>query len=172
MGFGVAALVCGIVGVFLALSPIVFVVGFPLGIGFGAIGIRRAKRAEATKRGMAITGLITGLIAVVIAIIAIARISSAVDSLNNDLNNGFLEVILVSCRLHPSGEHDQRRTKLAHPTFHVYDDKGGHYRWKLISSNGIETAMAAHHFASKQDARRACEELKDHIVNAEIAEDE
>lgn len=89
-GLGVAALVCGIVGLVLAVIPFLFVVGLPLGIlaiVFGGIGMRRAKRGEATNRGHAIAGLITGLIATVIAIIAIATISSAVDSLNNDLNN-------------------------------------------------------------------------------------
>lgn len=88
-GLGVAALVCGIVGLVLSVIPLLFVVGFPLGIlgvVFGAIGWRRGNRKEATNRGMAIAGLVTGLIAIVIAIIAIASIGSAVDSLNNDLN--------------------------------------------------------------------------------------
>jgi hypothetical protein len=54
--------------------------------------------------------------------------------------------------------------------FEVYDDKSGHYRWRLISSNGQETAMSAHHFASHADAKRACEALKEHVATAEIVE--
>jgi len=83
-------MVLGIVGLVLSVIPLLFVIGLPLGIlaiVFGAIGIRRATRGEATNRGQAITGLVTGLIAVVIAIIAVASIGSAIDSLNNDLNN-------------------------------------------------------------------------------------
>lgn len=59
---------------------------------------------------------------------------------------------------------------MSHAKFEIYDDKSDHYRWRLVSSNGKETAMAAHHFASKADAKRACEELKEHVPGAEIIE--
>ena len=87
-GLGVAALVCGIVGLVLSLIPLLFVVGLPLAIlaiVFGFVGMRRVKRGEATNRGMAITGVVTGLIALVIAIIAIASIGAAANDLDNEL---------------------------------------------------------------------------------------
>jgi uncharacterized protein YegP (UPF0339 family) len=59
---------------------------------------------------------------------------------------------------------------MPHAKFEIYDDKSDHYRWRLVSSNGQETATAAHHFASKEDAKRACEELKEHVAGAEIVE--
>jgi uncharacterized protein len=59
---------------------------------------------------------------------------------------------------------------MAEAKFEIYDDKSDHYRWRLVSSNGQETAMSAHHFASKADAKEACEHLKVHVPTAEIVE--
>lgn len=89
-GLGVAALVCGIVGVVIGLIPLLAVPALALGIlaiVFGAVGIRRVGRGEANNRGMAITGLITGLIALALAIYGFTVVNSAVNSLNDDLNN-------------------------------------------------------------------------------------
>lgn len=87
-GLGVAALCCGIVGMFIGLIPLAGIVAMPLGILaiiFGAVSIRRASRGEASK-GMAITGLIAGLAAVVLSIIGMVIFFSATNSLNDDLN--------------------------------------------------------------------------------------
>ncbi|PWJ51211.1 protein of unknown function [Quadrisphaera granulorum] len=70
-GIGIAALVLGI----LALLSGFFVIGGLFGlvaIVLGFIGTRRAKRGEATNRGMAITGIVLGALGVVGAVIAIA----------------------------------------------------------------------------------------------------
>jgi len=68
-GFGVAALVLGVVGILFAV--LFFPLGFVLalaGIGLGIAGLRRASKGEATNRGMAITGIALSVIALLIAI--------------------------------------------------------------------------------------------------------
>ena len=89
-GLGVAGMVCGIVGIVLAFIPFAFFIALPLGLlamVFGGIGIRRARRGEATNQGMAITGLITGLIALIVSIIAFAAMNSAINAVDNAVNN-------------------------------------------------------------------------------------
>ncbi len=54
--------------------------------------------------------------------------------------------------------------------FEIYEDKGGHYRWRLVSSNGQTTASAGESFASKSDAKRAAEGVKESAATAEIVE--
>jgi hypothetical protein len=87
-GLGVAALCCGIVGIFIGLIPLAGIIAMPLGILaiiFGAVSIRRASRGEASK-GMAIAGLITGVAALVLSIIGMVIFFSATNNLNNELN--------------------------------------------------------------------------------------
>jgi hypothetical protein len=70
-GFGVAALVLGILSVVTGL----FFLGGPLGlvaIILGVIGRGRAKRREATNGGMALAGIITGAIGVLLTGLVIA----------------------------------------------------------------------------------------------------
>lgn len=90
-GLGVAGMVCGIIGLVLGFIPlfgIFFAVPLGiLGVVFGAVGLRRAKRGEANNRGMAIAGLVTGILALVVGIILFAAIYSAANKLHNDLNN-------------------------------------------------------------------------------------
>lgn len=64
-GLGTTALVCGIVGAALCWVP---VLGFILGVlatTFGAIGLVKANKGEATNKGMAIAGLVLGVVALV-----------------------------------------------------------------------------------------------------------
>jgi hypothetical protein len=65
-GMAIAALVCGIVGVFL-----LEVILGPLAIIFGAIGLRRAN-AGGPNRGMAAAGLALGILDVVLFVALIA----------------------------------------------------------------------------------------------------
>ncbi len=70
-GLGIAALVLGV----LALLSGFFIIGGLFGlvaIVLGIIGARRAKRGEATNRGMAITGIILGVVGVLIAAVVFA----------------------------------------------------------------------------------------------------
>jgi hypothetical protein len=57
-GFGTAALVLGIIGLFLGPLSV-------LGIIFGAIGQRKADAGLANNRGLATAGLVTGIIGAV-----------------------------------------------------------------------------------------------------------
>lgn len=60
---------------------------------------------------------------------------------------------------------------MANAKFVIYQDKGEKYRWRLVAPNGQETAASGQHFASKYDAKRAAEEVKEHAGSAEIVEE-
>lgn len=66
-GFGIAALVCGIIGLFIG-----GIILGTLGIIFGGVSLGRHEKS----RGMGITGLVLGIVDVVIAIIVLAFIGS------------------------------------------------------------------------------------------------
>lgn len=55
--------------------------------------------------------------------------------------------------------------------FVIYADAGGHYRWKLVASNGQTTASSGEGFASKSNAREAAEGVKASAQAAEIVEE-
>jgi len=55
--------------------------------------------------------------------------------------------------------------------FVIYGDAGGHYRWKLVASNGQTTASSGESFASKSNAREAAERVKETAPSAEIVEE-
>ncbi|HEY1914710.1 MAG TPA: DUF4190 domain-containing protein [Streptosporangiaceae bacterium] len=69
-GLAIAALVCGIVGLF-----IFEIVLGPLAIIFGGLGLRNASRG-ASRRGFALAGLIIGIIDVLVFILFLAIASS------------------------------------------------------------------------------------------------
>jgi Domain of unknown function (DUF4190) len=77
-GLATAALVCGIVGLFI----FEFVLG-PLAIIFGAIGLSKANRGAAG-RAMALWGLILGIVDTALIILVIAVVSAH--------NNGFWHI--------------------------------------------------------------------------------
>ncbi len=54
--------------------------------------------------------------------------------------------------------------------FEIYADAGGSYRWRLVASNGQTVASSGESFASKANARRAAENVKDNAAKAEIVE--
>lgn len=60
---------------------------------------------------------------------------------------------------------------MANAKFVVYKDKSDHYRWRLVSSNGEETASSGQHFASHADAKRAAEGVKEHAATAEVVDE-
>ena len=55
--------------------------------------------------------------------------------------------------------------------FVVYKDKADKYRWRLVSSNGQETASSGQHFASHADAKRAAEHVKEHAATAVVVDE-
>lgn len=86
-GFAVTALVCGIIGAVLALIPLLFILGWALGLValiFGILGWRKANSdPTAGKKGMAIAGTILGVVAIGLGIAGAAII----DDVGEDLEN-------------------------------------------------------------------------------------
>jgi len=70
-GFGLTALITGIVGLLFGVLPFTFYLGIILGlvaVVFALLGRRRAKRGEATNGGQALAGLICGALALLAGI--------------------------------------------------------------------------------------------------------
>lgn len=67
-GFGIAALVLGVLSLFGVLTVLLGVVLGVLAIVFGLLGRRRARRGEADNGGMALAGLISGVIALLLSV--------------------------------------------------------------------------------------------------------
>ncbi|MFI8179532.1 DUF4190 domain-containing protein [Actinacidiphila glaucinigra] len=81
-GVGLTAMILGIVGAVLAISCFGAFLGLPLGIAAvvcGIVGLRIARRGEATNRPQALTGLILGIISVVLAGGMIALVVGGID---------------------------------------------------------------------------------------------
>ncbi|WP_393077639.1 DUF4190 domain-containing protein [Streptomyces sp. LN704] len=67
-GMGTAGLVVGIISaVVFCLWPVAFVLGV-LGVIFGVVGRRRARRGEATNPGQALAGIICGAVGIALSI--------------------------------------------------------------------------------------------------------
>ncbi len=52
--------------------------------------------------------------------------------------------------------------------FQIYRDAGGSYRWRLIAANGQNIASLGESFASKANAQRAAENVRDNAGKASI----
>ncbi len=73
-GLGVAALVLGLVGLLGGFIIPFSGLGSILAIIFGAIGLKRVKRGEATNRGMALWGMWLGIAGVALSFIVVVVI--------------------------------------------------------------------------------------------------
>ncbi len=73
-GYGVAALVLGIASIVTFWSFVGGVLFGVLGLVFGILGRRRAKRGEATNGGVALAGLITGAVGLAVTAVYILAI--------------------------------------------------------------------------------------------------
>ncbi len=85
-GWGITALVLGIVAVVFSFLPVMGVVAFvlgPLAVLFGIIGATR----KFAKKGAAIAGLVLGILSIIIAAIWMAVVSAAVSSADQALNS-------------------------------------------------------------------------------------
>lgn len=80
-GFGIAALVLGILAVVTSITVIGGVVLGILAIIFGALGRSRAKRGEADNGGVALAGLVLGVIGL---LASVALIAFGLSILNSD----------------------------------------------------------------------------------------
>ncbi|MBW1601567.1 DUF4190 domain-containing protein [Streptomyces sp. JJ66] len=70
-GFGIAALVLGIIAVLLFWTAIGGILLGLLAVIFGILGWRRKKRGEATNGGMSIIGLVLGAVAIIGSVIVL-----------------------------------------------------------------------------------------------------
>ncbi|MFC5721111.1 DUF4190 domain-containing protein [Streptomyces gamaensis] len=80
-GMGTAGLVCGIVGLVLSFMWPFWFFAFVLAvlaIVFGAVGRSRAKKGQATNRGVATSGLVLGIVAVVLLFAWIGLVAAGV----------------------------------------------------------------------------------------------
>jgi hypothetical protein len=68
-GFGVTALVTGIIGFVLSWIPVLNLILGVIATVFGAVGWRRVNRGAATNGGMAIAGLVLGILTLAITIV-------------------------------------------------------------------------------------------------------
>ncbi|WP_030617419.1 DUF4190 domain-containing protein [Streptomyces sclerotialus] len=91
-GLGVTALVLGVIGVLSGLIPFFFWLAGLLGLLaliFGLIGRGRAKRGQATNKGVALAGVLLGIAALVAsvigAVITFTAVKGAVDEINKSL---------------------------------------------------------------------------------------
>ncbi|MBT2505601.1 DUF4190 and DUF4352 domain-containing protein [Streptomyces sp. ISL-98] len=92
-GLGTAALILGIIGALSGLIPFLFWLAGILGIIaliMGLAGRGRAKRGEATNKGVALTGAILGLVSLIIsvvgAVILFKAVGDAVDEIDKATN--------------------------------------------------------------------------------------
>jgi hypothetical protein len=101
-GFGVAALVLGIIGVVFCWVPVLGLLLGLLALIFGIVGYARARG------GMSIAGAVLGGITVVIGIVVIAALGSAAESVSKELggppavpalptNNAERDVTITKC---------------------------------------------------------------------------
>lgn len=85
-GYGVTALVTGIIGIVLSWIPFVGFIGFILGliaVVFGALGWAKAHKGEISNPGVTKVGFFLGVAAVLISIIAWASFASQMDKTFN-----------------------------------------------------------------------------------------
>jgi uncharacterized protein YegP (UPF0339 family) len=56
------------------------------------------------------------------------------------------------------------------PTFEVYEDSAGEWRWRLLAPNGNIIADSGEGYVSKQGAKRGIESVKTHAPAASVVE--
>ena len=59
---------------------------------------------------------------------------------------------------------------MAKPKFQIYSDAAGRYRWRLKDADGEKVALSGDSFATRPEARRAAQLVKDTAPDAEIDE--
>ncbi|MEL5961126.1 DUF4190 domain-containing protein [Streptomyces sp. CLV115] len=105
-GLGIAALVLGVIGAVSGLIPFLFWLAGILGLIaliLGLSGRGRAKRGEATNKGMATFGAVLGLISLILAVVGAVITFKAVDDAVNDLNKAVSDTT-ASAKPKPGGD--------------------------------------------------------------------
>jgi len=87
-GMGTAGLVLGILAaVVFCLWPLAIVLGV-LGVIFGAVGRRKARRGEATNAGQALAGIICGAVGIALGIAVLVIVLVVPDDSGDDDSDG------------------------------------------------------------------------------------
>ncbi|MFF1646365.1 DUF4190 domain-containing protein [Streptomyces sp. NPDC058240] len=105
-GLGIAALVLGVIGAVSGLIPFLFWLAGILGLialVLGLAGRGRAKRGEATNKGMTTFGAVLGLISLILAVVGAVITFKAVDDAVNDLNKAVSDTT-ASAKPKPGGD--------------------------------------------------------------------
>jgi hypothetical protein len=109
-GFGVTALVLGIIGTVFGFIPLTFFIALPLGVigtVFGSFGLRRVSRKAADNKGVTIAGLVLSVIALILGIVGAVIVNRTVNHINNTVNgttSHASDVAISSCS--PNGQGD------------------------------------------------------------------
>ncbi|MFH8474729.1 DUF4352 domain-containing protein [Streptomyces sp. NPDC018000] len=88
-GLGISALILGVIGAVSGMIPFLFWLAGILGLIaliLGLAGRGRAKRGEATNKGVATFGAVLGLISLILAVVGVVITFKAVDDAVNDIN--------------------------------------------------------------------------------------
>ncbi|KMS92201.1 MmpS family transport accessory protein [Prauserella rugosa] len=86
-GLGTAGFVLGLLGLIFSPLPLVGIVAWPLvilGLILSLLGFFRAKRGEATNKGLALAGVVCSVIGLVICILWAAAFGKAVNDVNEE----------------------------------------------------------------------------------------
>jgi hypothetical protein len=89
-GFGITALILGIIGVLTGMIPLLFWLAAVLGIialVLGIIGARRAKQGYATNLRMSVIGAALGGITIVLSFIGILIVADAFEDIDDDYDS-------------------------------------------------------------------------------------
>lgn len=88
-GMGTASFVLGLLAALFSMIPIIGVIGWPLsilGLVFGILGIARARKGEATNKGLAIAGTVLASIGLVLCMAWTAAFGAAAEDIDRQLN--------------------------------------------------------------------------------------
>lgn len=98
-GFGMAALILGIIGVLTGLFPVLFWAAAVLGVialVLGIAGARRARQGVASNPRMSATGAVLGALAIVLSVIGILIIADVFEDDEDDGDDGYSAPSLIS----------------------------------------------------------------------------
>jgi hypothetical protein len=108
-GFGITALVVGLIGICIGLIPLFGLGAIIAGIVaviFGLLGFGRARRGVATNKKMSLTGTIAGLIAGALGIWGLVIVDNAVSDLGNSLKGAAPSVAAPAAPADPASGND------------------------------------------------------------------
>jgi hypothetical protein len=88
-GLGTAGFVLGLVGLVVAIIPIVGIVAWPmviLGLIFSIIGFSRARKGVATNKGLAVAGIVLSAIGLLVCVLWAAAFGQFATNVNDEAN--------------------------------------------------------------------------------------